>query len=651
MITQKIAKYNFDAVKFSPPSADSFANPFLLKITIEPRLYGDRVLLSLPGTLIVRLRSVKRGELESMSGYERAENYFVGVDGDSVTILEAVITMEDKNRPQWSEMKLGVTLAEGGDELTVGYNGTWLRIFRGGVTLNENFPTGIPAAPKDALYIDESVEIAVGGIENLTRSTFDRVVNADISYYSPYGVNAFAGDVVNFYRDGIYHLLYLLDRHHHGNRWGGGAHYFAQLTTTDFVNWIDWGPLFELDAPWQSVGTGTMFYFGGKYYMSFGWHTSRAIPEDRLAGRDLYAYYEKHNEVAPLSYAKIFAEGKYPNGANLYESCDGIKFQPCALQFHWAENPSVYAGENGLDMFCGGGQWHAAAPFSPWKLVQKGFPPCGDTEMRNSDECPSFFELNGYKYLIMGVTGFWRTEKGSDEYFDSAALGYDVYDGLCVPMAVNCGGRLIYAGWLSGIGWGSVIVQRELLQYSDGRLGMRWLPEALPTSADMDEIGNTGTLDANRSYYFELDIIPGENGRTAIAFTDRDGIGCELSLDFKRETAQFNDARSSDFAEPLEPMFTAIKTHEQHGYAWGVMPETLPHRSKNFAIAHVDIMKSPFTLKIILHRDEKMNSTVIDAEINGERTLISNRVGSFPTVYNLRAEDSEFTAARIKTIL
>ena len=41
------------------------------------------------------------------------------------------------------------------------------------------------------------------------------------------------------------------------------------LTTKDFLQWIDHGPVTEVAAQWQTVGTGTMFFHKGKYYYWF----------------------------------------------------------------------------------------------------------------------------------------------------------------------------------------------------------------------------------------------------------------------------------------------------------------------------------------------------------------------------------------------
>lgn len=62
-------------------------------------------------------------------------------------------------------------------------------------------------------------------------------INGKPICYTPFGHNTFIDDVMNFYHDGVYHLMYMPDRHHHGNRWGCGAHHFEHMITRDFVNW------------------------------------------------------------------------------------------------------------------------------------------------------------------------------------------------------------------------------------------------------------------------------------------------------------------------------------------------------------------------------------------------------------------------------
>ena len=332
--------------------------------------------------------------------------------------------------------------------------------------------------------------------------------------------------------------------------------------------------------------------------------------------------YRENGYTEAVSYDEIERDGKYPNGANLAVSDDGIHFRMLGEMFHWAENPSVYAKDDGgLFMCVGDGIWESDTPEGKWRQTRPGFPPCGSRSvMRNSAECPSFFAKNGYSYIIMGLTGFWRTEKDSEAYFDSAAMGCDIYDGLLVPMAANCGGRLILAGWLGGIGWGSVIVHRELVQHEDGSLGMRWLPEdEIDRKARIPVTDNRAVTEAQGSSYWEIDVDPNDGGALAVTFGD----DCTLRIDTTRREVQIGKPD----AGRIPPIHERI-----HEIPADVTNPWLLHdthiETHDFSIANVRGLDTPFTVRILAHFDRKMNAVLIDAEIAGERTIISNRVGA-----------------------
>ena len=46
--------------------------------------------------------------------------------------------------------------------------------------------------------------------------------------------NVFVGDCMPYCHNGVYHVLYLKDRHHHRSKWGKGAHQWSHISTTDF---------------------------------------------------------------------------------------------------------------------------------------------------------------------------------------------------------------------------------------------------------------------------------------------------------------------------------------------------------------------------------------------------------------------------------
>ena len=629
MIIQKLQKYDFSACTFTD-RPHALQNGFLIRFRLASPVTErtETELFHIPEAVraTVRLMTID----EAGQGWGWNENYtsYPDENGD-VPVLETEIYLNVPYHPERTAMKIGVPLTlynAVAQELVLVCDGLHLWLCMDGCVVNENFPIGEirNTADDPILYTtDKLASIAFSGELNAVQTIpYEKTIDRGIRYYSPDGHNTWAGDVVNFWHDGTYHLIYFYDRHHHGNRFGGGAHYFRQLTTTDFKNWTDHGAIFELSEPWQSVGTGTMFYWQGKYYFAYGFHTSRNIPDEHLFGSEMIRRYRENGYTEAVSYDEIERDGKYPNGANLAVSDDGIHFRMLGEMFHWAENPSVYAKDDGgLFMCVGDGIWESDTPEGKWRQTRPGFPPCGSRSvMRNSAECPSFFAKNGYRYIIMGLTGFWRTEKDSEAYFDSAAMGCDIYDGLLVPMAANCGGRLILAGWLGGIGWGSVIVHRELVQHEDGSLGMRWLPEdEIDRKARIPVTDNRAVTEAQGSSYWEIDVDPNDGGALAVIF----GEDCTLRIDTTRREVQIGKPD----AGRIPPIHERI-----HEIPADVTNPWLLHdthiETHDFSIANVCGLDTPFTVRILAHFDRKMNAVLIDAEIAGERTIISNRVGA-----------------------
>lgn len=239
----------------------------------------------------------------------------------------------------------------------------------------------------------------------------------------------------------------------------------------------------SVDEPWQSYGTGTMLYHKGKYYMTYGLHAERY--PDTTPKREP-SYDEETEAYAPLSVSEVLKEGALPGGATYSVSDNGIDFTPSDVLFHAGRNPSAYVNEKGkIDLFVGyggDGCFRAESMEGPFYKSELSFPYARRALMKNTTECPSFFTLNGYKYLLVGFTGYYRTLSPTDsEYTDASALGECIYDGLCVPMVASFGERRIMAGWVPGmLGWGGAMMQRELIAEEGGALGMKWIPELTP---------------------------------------------------------------------------------------------------------------------------------------------------------------------------
>ena len=627
MIKQILKRYHTDHCIFHTEPHD-LSNGFLLRFRLKSAVTADTsgILYEIPGTL--RITAAYLSWEESCRGWGWNENYSSYPDNaGNVPVLEASIFLDVPYHPERTELMIGIPLTMydvvNGD-LILMYDGMHLYFLYDGIVINENFPTGtlksavgIPVFGSNLVSAEFSSDL-----DALETTTFERTLDRSIHAYSPAGHSAWAGDVVNLWHDGVYHLFFLYDHHHHGNRWGGGAHYFYHMTTTDFVNWTDHGPVFEIEESWQAFGTGTPFVYDGKFRFAIGYHTSRNIPDEYLYAGHIRNEFQDKGFTEAVPHDEIRAAGLYPNGANLAVSDDGgFTYHLTHQMFHWAENPSVYTKPDGTLFMCvGDGLWEAEKPEGPWRAVKPGFPPKGpNTPLAYTAECPSFFEKDGYKYIIMGMRGYWRTDRNSDEYRDCAAVGEDVYDGLFVPMAVNCDGRLLLSGWISGIGWGSVVIHRELIQYEDGHLGMKWLPEAAPAASEetllyRSEKDFSYETNPRESYYYEIDVTSDEMGLIRVIFEDE----CELRIDAARREVQVGPIGG----ERISPI------HERVGRDDPQRFDDVHHWARNFSIANVNGIDGSYRIRISQFSDVKMHSTLIDAEIAGCRTIVSNRVHS-----------------------
>ena len=653
MITEKYYIYDFKGLHFEPPKDGiCFREGFALRFKLNSLPTADGVLFEVPGSLKVTTRDIPSDESEGP--WEEMENFRSLLEADGhCHVVEIEIYVEQPDHTEWRSMKIGVPVALLGSdwrsrEIVMAYTKMRLQIFIDGELVNENLPVGWlkeqagpMSGPDGSILADFQVATDISSIR---RTMHERTYDCTIQHYLPHGFNTWAGDVILFNHDGVFHLVYFLDRHHHGNRWHGGAHHFQQLTSTNLIDWTDHGPLFELEEPWQSVGTGTMFFHRGRYYMAHGWHTSRVVPCERTASALLNKYYSEHGKMRPFERDDLF--GMTPSGATYAVSDDGIHFTKTQTIINTAENPSIYTNpDDSLTMYCGSGTWKAKDIDSEWTLVAPGFPKSGpDMPMRNSDECPSFFDWNGFHYLIMGVTGFW-TAKGDGDYVDSASQGYDIYDGLGVPMVAPFNGRMILGGWLGGLGWGSCVALRELIQYPDGRLGMKWPAELAPkTGRELFAMAEAAVdarhplemdFGAGQAVYAEMRIHAPTEGRMAVRLVSAEDSAhdCELQLDFGKRRMQISPiGENGAFHPEIQTIREGLRTMPQTGIAWAVKASHGIHAGgRDFCLENVDVMQGTFTLKMIVHYIPKMRSTVLDVEVAGQRTLISNRVRLKPS--------------------
>ena len=406
-------------------------------------------------------------------------------------------------------------------------------------------------------------------------------------YWSPRGHNQWLGDVVTCEWDGRLHVFYLVDRRHHNSKGGRGGHWFEHLVTDDLVSWRELPPAVTMDANFEYIGTGTPFRLDGKYCLAYGLHTTRHCDEAEIARRGL------------------------PFGGTYAVSDDGVHFTKSHLVFTRDQNPSVYNRPDGLlGMGCIRTLEKAPSIEGPWTTEISNAPVFGD--------CPCPFEWNGWHYIIQGFCTMARSPSGvNGTYTDEVLEGYDVYEGLSVPMvAAWHGNRRFLIGWINHrYGWGGWLCLRELIQYPDGHLGTKWIPEMpMPVEPRVFEGKPKETL--------------------TIAFHTDDPKGTDFAfiLDAAAGKARFAE-RAGDGSYPDIPTLSDIAWANEAKY--GAERIRVPGRkyrpdeAGDFAIGNIRGLDAPFTVRVENYFDQKSGISLIDVEIAGQRTMVTRRFGRY----------------------
>lgn len=147
-----------------------------------------------------------------MDFYSKGECYDVYADdkGCSPYIEAEIILHQEYGEEKVRSMSLGLPLnlynaAE--SEIYLLFDGVRFAWIANGEIVNINFPFGYIQAEDGDIYISDSAEIGVcSDIKSLESEEKTETKNESIAFYSARGYNAWAGDIVNFYHDGVYHF-------------------------------------------------------------------------------------------------------------------------------------------------------------------------------------------------------------------------------------------------------------------------------------------------------------------------------------------------------------------------------------------------------------------------------------------------------------
>jgi len=402
-------------------------------------------------------------------------------------------------------------------------------------------------------------------------------------YWNPADHNRWLGDVVTTTWDGKLHVFYLADRRHHNSKGGRGGHWFEHIVTEDLVRWQELPTAVPMDENWEYIGTGTPFRMNGKYCLAYGLHTTRHGTEQQVK------------------------EWGLPFGGSYATSEDGVHFTKSHRLITDDQNPSVYNRPDGLfGMGCVDTLKKSESILGPWETVASNAHVFGD--------CPCPFEWNGWHYIIQGFCTMARSRTGENgTYEDEVLAGYDVYEGLSVPMVAPWkDNRRLLIGWINhGYGWGGWLCLRELVQYPDGHLGTKWVPEIpMPTPV--------------KTYH----VRPGEEFSLEFSGT---GDTFAFTLDCAQRKAWFTTKQTNGTYRQIPTLGEMAVANE---LKWGARRicagrQYRPDDGNDFAIGNIRGIDKPFDVRVENHYDKKSGYTLLDIEIAGQRTMVTRRKGSY----------------------
>lgn len=602
----------------SLPNPENIENGFTIRFTADLKEISDEhTLIEIPQILTVRFRQHDPADRER-------QNYpaFKMPDG-TVPILEASLGLQfPTGDGELKDMSIGIPLAMlekpySKHEIILNFSGIKWTMYVDGKLLDNDFALGYPQWTTETTWninpdIVGKADIYFPALQPEQQTTQKPEIVPEIQYWTPQGHNAWVGDVVTFYHEGRYHVFYLYDRRHHGSKFGRGAHYFEHLSTTDFKTWTEHEPATPIEEQWETFGTGTPFVLDGKFCISYGYHTTRIYPKEQTSLPEEWEFLEKNGYTGAFNRNNIKG---FPAGSSYSVSDDGLSnFRKTGVIFHPCENPSVYIDPEGklklLANYQSKGIWESESVDSGWKCINPDFPPGGD--------CTFFFRWGKYDYIIGGFNNLWSkpASEADTEYKSVVAQGLDFYNGVCVPAISEIpGGRFLMAAWMNIRGWGGPLIIHELIQFSDGRIGSKWMDEITPATGKpkqlASEIAGTSTYPVDsQSFMLTFNVhSKKKDGKLGIVFLGENGEqnACELQIRPDEFLAQYSGGVLNDFSG-------SEKTLRQNG-----------NLEFNFAIEKLIGVDKPFTVRVMVKSNAKFGGSVIDTEIARQRTMLSYR--------------------------
>jgi len=302
-------------------------------------------------------------------------------------------------------------------------------------------------------------------------------------FYRP--LSAHAGDFIPYYRDGRFHLFFLIDwRDKPGH--GEGVPWY-QVSTSDFVHFVEHGealPRGGKDDQDLYVFTGSVIYGEGSYHIWYAGYT----PSFKTQGKPEQAI--MHAVSQDLLDWKKLPEDTFYAPAELYERNDWrdpfVFWNPEANEYWMILAARLKSGPSrrrGCTALC------TSKDLKKWKVKDPFWSP----GLFFTHECPDLFKIGDWWYLVFSeFSDLIRTRYRMSRSLSGPWLtpARDYFDGRLFYAAKTAfdGQHRFLFGWepsrendqdYGGFEWGGNLVVHELHQEKDGSLSV-----AIPATVD-----------------------------------------------------------------------------------------------------------------------------------------------------------------------
>lgn len=257
--------------------------------------------------------------------------------------------------------------------------------------------------------------------------------------------NVFVGDCMPYSDSKRFHVIYLKDRHHHGSKWGRGAHQWSHISTDDFVTWQIHPNVVEIDDPSEgSICTGSHIECDGKHYLYYTVRTCDGSPAAirRSISDDGYHYVKDREFGFTLSEKYNSASARDPK---VVLSDDGL--------YHMILTSTLISEGKGCLV-------HLTSPDAEnWTETDEPIYVAPDG---NEPECPDYFEFGGTYYLV-----FSHHIKAQYMYSDRPFTDWKVPEKSnipceSVPKAAIWNGKIVFVGFRCLGGYGGTMTFLEV---------------------------------------------------------------------------------------------------------------------------------------------------------------------------------------------